>query len=234
MTRQSEQQAGRVNHVDTIKRTSHPRGDDCRAATRTLGAAVEVHLLPNRSKPMKSLLSSVSTSMVVHAIILFALSWIYFDLPKRTVLESILWLTKTDNESATDVVLDARGSPELNIEIGAAKELMDSPEESIHFAPLTVDSQHISWHPESIEHLTRQRIDQAAITIPKAAGGKLATTGKSANQSKSAAKVWRATKTKCCIRIISPGVARRQKLRCSNAWEAPMPAKQLLDGALSG
>ena len=59
---------------------------------------------PNRSFSRKKLISSVSTSVAIHAAILFILSWIYFDLPNHNVFETILTLVAGDNNSSGDAV----------------------------------------------------------------------------------------------------------------------------------
>lgn len=145
----------------------------------------EISQVPNRPKTMKKLISSMSSSMALHLIVLFALSLVYFDLPKRTLLDSILWLTGTGNELATDnVVLDSRGSPEPKVEFGGAKELTESPDQAIAFAPATIDLQPVPLNPASIQAPGRQRSDKGVTSGSKPASGKVSTTGASTGKSK--------------------------------------------------
>jgi Prenyltransferase and squalene oxidase repeat len=53
--------------------------------------------LPKRTPSWKKAISSFSTSMAIHTAILFILSWIYFELPKRNVFETILTMVVGEN-----------------------------------------------------------------------------------------------------------------------------------------
>ncbi len=63
-----------------------------------------LEILPKQSTSWKKLISSVSTSLAIHTVILFVLSWIYFDLPNQRVFETILTLVGGDNNSSGDGV----------------------------------------------------------------------------------------------------------------------------------
>ena len=79
--------------------------DDPRSAPlRKLLTSEAVDFTPKRSFSWKKLISPISTSLAVHAAILFILSWIYFDLPNNKVFETILTLVVGDNGSSGDAV----------------------------------------------------------------------------------------------------------------------------------
>ena len=59
-------------------------------------------LLPKRSASWKSLRASVSISFVLHALLLLMLSMIFFNLPGTVVLDSILSLVISTDESTGD------------------------------------------------------------------------------------------------------------------------------------
>lgn len=98
-------------------------------------------LLPRRETSWKKLLPSISFSFLLHALLLFVLSWIYFDLPNNRVVESILSLLVADHPPETDtveIVIDGEGEPNLepgDLNLGAGdvshEMIVDSMAESV-------------------------------------------------------------------------------------------------------
>ena len=64
--------------------------------------AAELELVQKRSTSWKKLISSISTSLALHAALLLVLSLIYFDFPHQKVFETILTLVVGDNKSSGD------------------------------------------------------------------------------------------------------------------------------------
>lgn len=93
-----------------------------------------------RRESWKKLVPSISVSVLVHAVLLLILSWIYFDLPNHRLVESILSLVIADNAPETDsveIVIDGKAEQtlepgEMNLGMGdATSEIMiDSMAES--------------------------------------------------------------------------------------------------------
>ena len=71
---------------------------------RGILASDSLDLSPKRSTSWKKLISSISTSVAIHAALLFVLSWIYFDLPSNKVLETILTLVVGDSKPSGDSI----------------------------------------------------------------------------------------------------------------------------------
>lgn len=151
--------------------------------TPVIIAAEDQALLPRRQTSWKKLISSMSTSMVVHAIVLFILSWLYFDLPNRNVLESILWLTRTDDQSARD---------NIQIDLGVLAEPTIEPDNAADSPELIAPLNHIALsNPLTIDPdiaADQIRPQKANTPVPKSANAKLATSSNAATASKSTTK----------------------------------------------
>lgn len=65
-------------------------------------SADRLNLLPRHVREWKKLISSISFSLILHAIILFIISWFYFDFPRRIGFHSLLTMISTDTESTGD------------------------------------------------------------------------------------------------------------------------------------
>jgi len=145
----------------------------------------ESSLLADRPKPRHKLLHSISVSAAFHAIILFVLSWIYFDLPNHRVLESILSLVVSDKDPSGDnVVIDLREPTEPTVDLAEAtifKDSIVSPDDLDLPVPVALNS-------ESISNLDRGQFEKGVTPPAKSANVKLATTSKSATSGKSASK----------------------------------------------
>ncbi len=63
-----------------------------------------LEVVTKRSASWKKMISSISTSLALHAALLFVLSWIYFDFPHQKVFETILTLVVGDNKPSGDGV----------------------------------------------------------------------------------------------------------------------------------
>jgi hypothetical protein len=103
------------------------------------------NLLRSRlAKPRHELASSVSISMAVHAAFLFILSWIYFDLPHREILDSMLSLVVANPQTATEIVEinapDAAEPTDEPGEIAGWNGAIELPGEAADLASVTFDS----------------------------------------------------------------------------------------------
>ena len=105
---------------------------------------------PIPQKSQKELSASVLVSLGLHALLLFALSWIYFDLPRPVLLESILNLVVADQNPVvesieldpgeTDAAMEPAEVGELFSEMALVSEMSlaeEEPEEFTSELPVT-------------------------------------------------------------------------------------------------
>lgn len=100
-----------------------------------------------RQSDSRKMVSSLSFSTAVHAVLLFIFSWIYFDLPSRHVIDSILSLVISDESPLADPIeIDLPTPADPTVEPGdaapeVALESIVPPDEVAPLESVTIDSQ---------------------------------------------------------------------------------------------
>ena len=170
--------------------------DDPRSAPlRKLLTSEAVDFTPKRSFSWKKLISPISTSLAVHAAILFILSWIYFDLPNNKVFETILTLVVGDNGSSGDAVeINIGELKEPTIEDGGPAiaeigEIGEIETEIMAFGDDVEPPSLMNVNSESIPGGDRTPGGKKVEATPKKSGNKRAAATKSQSQSGTAAAV---------------------------------------------
>ena len=133
-------------------------------------------------KNRKELSASVLVSLGLHAFLLFVLSWIYFELPRPVLLESILTLAVADQNPAVESIELDPGETEAAMEPAAAGELFSElhlaeqePEEFASVLPLT----------EAVNQPDQVQSPKSVIPPVQRPAVKRAKQGKSANSKSS-------------------------------------------------
>jgi hypothetical protein len=115
--------------------------------------------------------------MAVHAAFLFILSWIYFDLPHREILDSMLSLVVANPQTATEIVEinapDAAEPTDEPGEIAGWNGAIELPGEAADLASVTFDS-------DSFQVSDRGRLDKVVAPSPEATAATPPKSGKSA------------------------------------------------------
>jgi hypothetical protein len=114
-----------------------------------------------RSEPWTKMIPSLSVSFVVHALLLLILSWIYFDLPNRQVLESILSLIVSDQaplDNTVEFSVEAPAEPVLEVGDVSPDSMIDSivnqedfePREFVQFDTDSVSEMEVAQKDNSV------------------------------------------------------------------------------------
>jgi len=129
-----------------------PNGLRATPSVRVKNAVIQLpvdegHPTSRKSNSWPKLVSSMSFSMAVHAILLLILSWIYFDLPNPRIVESILSLVISDQAPLGDSIeMDVQAPADETLElVEAAPEItlepIVQPDEVSPLESVTIDSQ---------------------------------------------------------------------------------------------
>lgn len=134
-------------------------------------------LLPRRSASWKSLRASASISLVLHAVLLLALSMIFFNLPGKVVMDSILSLVVADDESTGD---DLEQDLPVDMEAEAEEESSAGADQTADSAVELASLLPISLAPELNPNVSPNGSKPSVISKPPATIPKSATSRKEA------------------------------------------------------